>query len=143
MSTTVKELVTARVNLVKHPKEGSNVLAFATLLVADGFMAVEEVRVMKNHQGDPFVALPGRPKNKLVKKGEKYLVLDQKTKKVSEVVCEKEGYYPDIDAKTGKQIYSDTAHPITAANRNLLNSVVLNAYAAAVAQAKANAAAQQ
>jgi DNA-binding cell septation regulator SpoVG len=141
VSTTVKELVTARVNLVKNIKEGSNLLAFATLKVADGAFAVENVRILKNAQGEPFVALPGRAKTELVKKGDRHMAKNQETGNVSEVVCQKEGWYPVYDKASGKAVYEDNFHPNTTEGRQHLNSVVLTAYAAAVAQAKANAAA--
>ena len=115
MSTTVKELVTARVNLVKNPKEGSNLLGFATINLLDGAFAVENVRVVKNGEGKPFVAMPGR----------------KKMKDGKEVTSE----------KTGKVEYEDIAHANTAEMRTLIHTAVLNAYAAAVAQSKADAAA--
>ena len=42
----------------------------------------------------------------------------------------------------GKQLYDDIAHANTKADRDLLQTAVLNAYTAAVAQAKASAATQ-
>jgi DNA-binding cell septation regulator SpoVG len=115
MSHTVKELVTARVNLVKKPKEGSNLLGFATINLLDGQFAVENVRVVKNSEGHPFVAMPGR----------------KKMKDGKDVISE----------KTGKPEYDDIAHANTAEFRSLIHTAVLNAYAAAVAQSKANEAA--
>ena len=117
MSTQIKEIVTAQANLVKHPKEGSTLLAFATIKMFDGLVSVESVRVLKGNDGKPWVAMPGRAK---VKDGK-----------------------PVIKESTGKQDYQDYFHPNTAELRTQIHTAVLTAYAAAVAQDNANKAAAQ
>ena len=115
MSHNVKEPVTARVSLIKNPKEGSNLLAFATVSLMDGVFSVENVRVVRNKEGKPFVAMPGREK-----------IVEGK---------------PGINEETGKKTYDDLAHANTQEFRQQLHTAVLTAYAAAVAQKSANEAA--
>lgn len=118
MSTQVKAPIEVR-NVVlmkgKTQKEDSNLLALCNVNLLDGAFRINGIRVIKNAEGQPFVSMPGR----------------KKFKEGKEVISE----------KTGKPEYDDIFHPLTADSRNILQTAVLNAYAAAQANENAKNAA--
>jgi DNA-binding cell septation regulator SpoVG len=106
------------INLVKEKKEGSDLLGFANVTFG-GIVEVKGFKVRKNDNGI-FVSFPSKAKIK-----------DGKIEKW-------------LNPDTGKEqdSYEQIVHAPTDDGKNLLKTAILNAYSAAVAEAKAKVASE-